>query len=109
MLTGTRKAAPGPRTVELGGPSGGVPAGGGLLEFASCGEGFWGSSGKSSSAMIYGSIIGAFKADLGRAGSAEKCAKGAKIQGLRYASVCATGERAGLWLHGGRTRSRCVG
>src|ERR1017187_9276730 len=61
MLTGSMKAAPRPWTLE--GLSGGAPAGGGVLELASCGEGsegFWGSSGKSSSAMIYMAIIGFF-------------------------------------------------
>ena len=46
---------------------GGDQAGGGLLEFASCGEGIeglFGSSGKRSSAMIYVSIIGFFAVDL---------------------------------------------
>src|ERR1035437_2575327 len=62
MLTGSMKAAPRPWTFEpAGGPSGGDPAGGGLLELASCGEGFFGSSGNSSSAMIYSSIIGYFQ------------------------------------------------
>src|ERR1700754_2575756 len=46
-------AAPRPWTVE---PSGGDPAGGGLFEFASWGEGalgFFGSCGNRSSAMVY--------------------------------------------------------
>src|SRR5579863_2934749 len=83
MLTGRRNAAPGPRTLEPGGPSGGAPAGGGSLELASCGEGMLGSEGSggnSSSAMIYGSIIGVFAADLGRAGVPKNMRKGAEIQ-----------------------------
>ena len=64
MLTGIMNAAPRPCTVLAGGSSGGG-AGGGLLELASCGEGFLGSSGKRSSAMIYVLIIGFFAVDLG--------------------------------------------
>src|ERR1035438_4966508 len=66
MLTGIMNAAPRPWTLlPPGGTSGGDPAGGGLLELASCEEGFCGSSGKRSSAMIYVLIIGFFAVDLG--------------------------------------------
>src|ERR1700738_4486451 len=63
MLMESMNAAPRPWTL-LPPPSGGVPAGGGELEPASCGEGTSGFSGllgpswgKRSSAMIYLSII----------------------------------------------------
>src|ERR1022692_1869771 len=60
MLTGSRKAAPRPWTLEglSGGGGGGVSGEEGF-------SGFLGSSGKRSSAMIYMAIIGFFEVFLG--------------------------------------------
>src|ERR1700733_10254068 len=73
MLMESMNAAPRPWTLLP--PSGGVPAGGGAFDPASCGEGilgFFGSSGKRSSAMIYMAIIRAFWAHRSTASGAKK-------------------------------------
>ena len=66
-VDGKRKAAPRPWTLSPGGPSGGLPAGGGLLELASCGEGIvFGVFREEFVSHVYSSIIKVLAVQMGR-------------------------------------------